>query len=107
VRRHLKPSYGGQAVSVKIMETANLIHYLEIVDREIAIEGIEQKASICHVIKHHIPNFIEDLRELNEYRKKYGKLVLDNGKAFAGTTEVTDTLHLPRHQTMQMRLIPD
>ena len=71
-------------MSAAIMETTNHIHYLEIIHREIGIEGNEQKASICNVIRHHIPNIMDDLRELNEYRKKYGKLVIESGRKSYG-----------------------
>jgi hypothetical protein len=94
-------------MSVDIMKTANRIHDLEVMNREIPIEGNEQKVRMCDVFQPAITGYIEDLRELNKYRKKYGKLVNENGKAPTGIAEVTDSLHLPGHKSMSMRLIPD
>lgn len=46
------------------IENATLIHNLEILQREIAIEGELQLASIARVFAHHIPLYIEKLRRL-------------------------------------------
>lgn len=83
-------------------ENAALIHNLEILQREIAIEGELQLASIARVFAHHIPLYIEKLRKLEE---------LENGKSNTGASKEADRipLHIRQsgHQAMLMRTIPD
>jgi hypothetical protein len=52
-------------------ENAALIYNLQILQREIAIEGEPQLATIARVFARHIPLYIEKIRRLEE---------LENGK---------------------------
>jgi hypothetical protein len=82
-------------MSVDIMKTANRIHDLEVMNREIPIEGNEQKVRMCDVFQPAITGYIEDLRELNKYRKKYGKLVSENGKEHARQSDSNRSSPVP------------
>lgn len=57
-------------MNASIQENANIIHDLEILKREISIEGKLQQATIASLINHRIPLLIEKMRRLNEYERE-------------------------------------
>lgn len=57
-------------MNASIQETCNLLHDLDIWDREITIEGALQLATISQHVKHRIPLIQASLRRLIEYERE-------------------------------------
>jgi hypothetical protein len=73
------------------MEIAELINHLQTIEREIPIEGNEQRARIALVHLPYIPVLIANMKRLDQYEKE----ALKNGKEHARQPDANRTSPIP------------
>lgn len=82
-------------MNISRQENATLIKHLETIEREIKIEGNDQRATISVVHVRYIPLIIEKLRKLDQYEKEELKRGKESARAYKEANHTAIQLHEP------------